>query len=120
FELLLLGIAAPVLFFPNRWTPLAFALVFFTWLVRWLAFGRLTHRTPLVVPELGLLIMAVRPHRERYGKRRAPVIHICPVTLQHLKKWVAFKPVRSPSIESLSPTPVSLRIRCPRFRPGSN
>ncbi|MGB3716490.1 MAG: hypothetical protein WA996_18885, partial [Candidatus Promineifilaceae bacterium] len=42
FELLLLGIAAPVLFFPNRWTPLAFALVFFTWLVRWLAFGRLT------------------------------------------------------------------------------
>ena len=57
-ELLLLAIAAPFLLFSNPRTPLAFALILFIWLVRWLDLGRLTYRTPLDVPELGLLVMA--------------------------------------------------------------
>jgi putative inorganic carbon (HCO3(-)) transporter len=56
-ELLLMVLAAPLLLFPNRWTPLALILILLTWLGRRLALGRLTHRTPLDVPVLVLLIM---------------------------------------------------------------
>jgi hypothetical protein len=57
-ELWLLAIAAPFLLFPNRWTPLAFGLILFTWLGRWLALGRLTRRTPMDIPVLFLVVMA--------------------------------------------------------------
>ena len=58
-ELLFLGVAAPFLLFPNRWTPAAFALILFTWLCRWLACGRLTWRTAMDLPIALLLLMAL-------------------------------------------------------------
>ena len=61
-ELWLLAAAAPFLFFPNhpnRWTPLAFALIPLTWLCRRMALGRFTIHTAMDVPIGILLVMTL-------------------------------------------------------------
>jgi O-antigen ligase len=58
-ELIFLALAAPFLLFPNRWTPLALALILLTWLCRRIAFGRFTIPTALDVPLALLLLMTL-------------------------------------------------------------
>ena len=52
-----LALASPGLLFPSRYTPSALFLLLLPWPVRWVAHGRLTLRTPLDWPLLGLLAM---------------------------------------------------------------
>jgi putative inorganic carbon (HCO3(-)) transporter len=56
-ELWLLGAAAPLLLFPNRWTIPAFLVIVLTWLCRWVAKGRLTVPTPADEPIVLMLFM---------------------------------------------------------------
>lgn len=58
WELLLILALAPLFILPHpRVTPWLMALVPLLWLCRWVAHGRLTVRTPLDAPLLGLLLM---------------------------------------------------------------
>ena len=57
-EFLLILLISPLLIFPrSNVTPWLMAVVPLLWLCRWMARGRLTVRTPLDVPILGLLSM---------------------------------------------------------------
>ena len=56
-EVLFFSLAAPGLLFLGFYTLPALALLFFIWLARWLFSGRLTLRTPLDWPLLGLVVM---------------------------------------------------------------
>ena len=58
-ELILLGLATPLLLFPGIWSPLGVALIALTWASRWIAFGHLSARTAMDVPIVLLLIMAI-------------------------------------------------------------
>jgi len=58
-ELWLLAAVSPFLVFTGRWTPWAFALVVFLWLCRWLAWGRITIRTPMDAPLAILMVTAL-------------------------------------------------------------
>ncbi len=50
------GLAA-LLILPNRFSPLALALIPVLWLLRWAATGKLTVRTGMEIPTLGLVVM---------------------------------------------------------------
>ena len=56
-ELWFLAVPIPLLIFPNPATPLALIGVAFLWLIRWVARGHITVRTPVDVPIVGLLVM---------------------------------------------------------------
>ncbi len=58
YELWILCAAAPFLLFPGRWTPAALAAIALTWVLRRLAFGAFTVRTPADAPLLFLLLAA--------------------------------------------------------------
>ncbi len=58
-ELLLLGLATPLLLFPGIWSPLGVALIALTWACRWIAFGHLSARTAMDAPILIMMIMTV-------------------------------------------------------------
>jgi tetratricopeptide (TPR) repeat protein/O-antigen ligase len=55
-ELWLTLAAAPLLLFPNRYTPLALLLLIVAWLCRWAAQGAITKRTRLDIPIILLLV----------------------------------------------------------------
>ena len=57
-ELWLLTAAAPFLLFPNRWTPLAGALIGLIWICRWRAWGVITIPTSLDAPIVILVATA--------------------------------------------------------------
>jgi putative inorganic carbon (HCO3(-)) transporter len=59
FELILLGLATPLLLFPGIWTPLGVALIALTWGCRRLASGRFSVSTAMDLPIVVLLVMAV-------------------------------------------------------------
>jgi putative inorganic carbon (HCO3(-)) transporter len=56
-ELWFLAVPIPLLIFPNPAAPLALIGVAFLWLIRWVARGHITVRTPVDVPIIGLLVM---------------------------------------------------------------
>nr|MBC7245810.1 O-antigen ligase family protein [Chloroflexota bacterium] len=57
-ELWFLGVTAPFLLFPSRWTWGALLVIALTWLCRYLVTGRLTVATGVDMPILLLLLMA--------------------------------------------------------------
>jgi len=58
YELWLLAAAAPFLLFPGTWAPFALGVILLTWVVRRLATGAFTVRTPADLPLICLLLMA--------------------------------------------------------------
>jgi len=58
-ELVLLGLATPLLLFPGIWTPVGVVLIALAWACRWIAFGHLSARTAMDVPILVIMLMAV-------------------------------------------------------------
>ncbi|HJX38005.1 MAG TPA: O-antigen ligase family protein, partial [Anaerolineae bacterium] len=57
YELLLLGLATPLLLFPGAWSPIGLTIIGMTWVSRRLARGRFSPRTALDVPIILVLIM---------------------------------------------------------------
>lgn len=57
YELLLLGLATPLLLFPGVWSPVGLTIIGVTWLIRLLARGRFSARTAMDVPIILMLIM---------------------------------------------------------------
>ena len=58
-EIWLVLLIAPLMLFPRRWSWIAFVALGLLWLVRWKTTGRLTARTPLDWPILGILMMTL-------------------------------------------------------------
>jgi len=56
-EVWLLTAPVPLLLFPNRLSRLGLILIALLWLIRWVARGHITVRTPVDVPIIGLLVM---------------------------------------------------------------